>query len=261
MRAVATVLMLSAGLCWSATYLLIIRQGMRDRTYGMPIVALCANISWELIFSFAPSQLLAQRVINVAWLGLDAVIWWQALRFGPREFPRVPRRVFYAMFGLAQATAFGTVLAVTYEFEDWKGYYAAYGQSLLMSALFLAMLASRGSLRGQSMSIAVTKLFGTVFVSIAFTVYPLDHGDSVLLPFLYVVCAVLDVAYVVAVFLVGRAERTGAPAAGEAGEAGAANPANPASGDAPFAASVSSGRGTAGGSRAGNEREGHRGVD
>jgi len=251
MRAVATVLMVSAGLCWSATYLLIIRQGMRDRTYGMPIVALCANISWELVFTLAPSQLLAQRVINVAWLGLDAVIWWQALRFGPREFPRMPRRVFYAMFGLAQVVAFGTVLALTYEFEDWKGYYAAYGQSLLMSALFLAMLASRGSLRGQSMSIAVTKLFGTVFVSIAFTVYPLEHGDSVLLPFLYVVCAVLDVAYVVAVYLVGRAERAGAPAGAEASTAGdQAGPADPASGGAPLTASTS-----------GSAREGYRRVD
>lgn len=201
----AAVLMITAGICWSSAYILIIRRGWRDRTYGMPIVALCANISWEFIFSFVRPQMFGQRVINIAWFGLDLIIWLQALRFGPQEFSRLPRRMFYAMFGLVQAIAFGAVLAITYEFKDWYGYYAAYGQSLLMSGLFLAMLYNRRSLRGQSIGIAITKMVGTALVSITFTVHPLHHAHSVLLPFLYVVCGLLDALYVGAVYLVGRA--------------------------------------------------------
>lgn len=222
MIVVASVLMITAGICWAATYILIIRQGSRDLTYGMPIVALCANISWEFIFSFVFPHMWKQRVIDIGCLGLDAVIWSQALRFGPREFPHVPKRAFYAMFGLIQVIAFGTVLSITYEFKDWNGYYAAYGQSLMMSALFLAMLYNRRSLRGQSMGIAVTKMAGTAFVSIAFTVYPLQHAHSVLLSFLYVVCFVLDAVYVGAVYVVGRTapararEPTGQPPAAPA---------------------------------------------
>ena len=46
MAAMAKVLLLlSPGLFWTLTYVLVIRQGFRDRTYGMPLVALCANIS------------------------------------------------------------------------------------------------------------------------------------------------------------------------------------------------------------------------
>jgi hypothetical protein len=43
---------IGSGIFWTLVYLLIIRLGFRDKTYGMPITALCANISWEFIFSF-----------------------------------------------------------------------------------------------------------------------------------------------------------------------------------------------------------------
>ena len=34
-------LLVSSGLMWLLTYLLINRQSCRDRTYGMPLAALC----------------------------------------------------------------------------------------------------------------------------------------------------------------------------------------------------------------------------
>ncbi len=46
-----TPILLGSGLFWTVTYLLIIRRGFRDQTYGMPLVALCANLAWEFIFS------------------------------------------------------------------------------------------------------------------------------------------------------------------------------------------------------------------
>ena len=36
---------------WLAAYVLIIRRGLKDRTFGMPIAALCGNIAWEVLFS------------------------------------------------------------------------------------------------------------------------------------------------------------------------------------------------------------------
>lgn len=200
-------LMLITGVCWTLTYALIIRRGFQDRIYGMPIVALCANISWEFIFAFVEPHAWRQRSIDIVWLCFDAVIWYQVVRFGPAQFPGVSRRLFYAMFGLSQVIAFGMVLAITHEFEDWQGYYAAYGQSLLMSALFLSMLYARRSLAGQSMGIAVAKLVGTACASLAFVLRPVDHPDSVLLPFLYVACTVLDAIYVAAVYWFWRQER------------------------------------------------------
>jgi hypothetical protein len=175
----------------------------------MPLLALCANVSWEFIFSFLYPHGPVQRPVNIVWFSLDLVILFQLLRYGPREFADLSKRVFYAMFGLALATGFCAVLAVTYEFYDWDGAYSAFGQNLLMSVLFLAMLRARGSLRGQSVSIALSKMLGTGLASVAFYLYsPLSAG-SILLPFLYVATATFDLIYVVMVVRVQRAVERG----------------------------------------------------
>nr|WP_222707310.1 hypothetical protein [Pontibacter qinzhouensis] len=44
------VLKISSGVFWTLAYLLLLRRGYIDKSYGMPMVALCANISWEFIF-------------------------------------------------------------------------------------------------------------------------------------------------------------------------------------------------------------------
>ena len=191
--------MLGSGAFWTLTYVLIIWRGFLDNTYGMPLVALCANVSWEFIFSFLYPHGPIQRPVNIVWFSLDLIIMVQLLRYGPREFVDLPKRVFYAMFGLALVASFCAVLSVTYEFDDWDGAYSAFGQNLLMSALFLAMLRARRSLRGQSVSIAFSKMVGTGLASVAFYLYsPLSAG-SILLPFLYVATAALDLIYVILV--------------------------------------------------------------
>jgi hypothetical protein len=191
-----TPLMLGCGLFWTITYILIIRQGILDRTYGMPLVALCANLSWEFIFSFVHPHGPMQRSVNLVWFTFDVIILIQVLRYGPREFPDLPRNVFYTAFGLTFITSFGLVLLVTYEFNDWAGAYAAFGQNLMMSALFIVMLYRRRSLRGQSISIGLCKLIGSAFSSVAFYFYVESFEQSVLLPFLYSAILVYDLLYV-----------------------------------------------------------------
>ena len=57
--------------------------------------------------------------------------------------------------------SFFSILFVTYEFLDWQGAYAPFGQNLMMSVLFLWMFFSRDDLRGQSVYIALFKMVGT----------------------------------------------------------------------------------------------------
>ncbi len=198
------VLMLGSGIFWTATYLLIIRRSFLDHTYGMPMAALCANISWECIFSFLYPPTIIQHVVNLVWFSLDVVIFIQLIRYGPREFADLSRRVFYGICGLTLITSFAAVLLTTIEFND-HGVYSAFAQNLMMSALFLAMLYRRRSLRGQSMSIAICKLLGTAFASLAFFLFSSLSHRSVLLPFLYIAILVYDIIYVGMVY---RQQRT-----------------------------------------------------
>ena len=59
-------IMVGCGMLWTLAYLLIIRQGFLDRTYGMPLAALCVNLSWELVFAFVYPHDLPQRAVNIA---------------------------------------------------------------------------------------------------------------------------------------------------------------------------------------------------
>jgi hypothetical protein len=200
-------ILVGSGVLWTLAYLLIIRQGFLDRTYGMPLAALCANLSWEFIFAFVYPHDLPQRAVNVVWFSFDLVILAQLLLYGPREFAGLSRRLFYASVALALVTAFGAVLTITLQFEDFDGAYSAFGQNLMMSVLFVAMLYYRGSLRGQSVSIAALKMGGTALASVAFYFFNPDYAGSVLLPFLYVAILVFDGVYLAATAVFARRER------------------------------------------------------
>jgi hypothetical protein len=187
--------MIIGGICWSITYILIIRQGYKDKTYSMPLAALCANISWEAIFSFIHPSSPPQLYINYVWFILDALIVLQFLKFGKLEFPNFSIKQFIASFVFALVLAFCSVLFISYEFNDWKGAYAAFGQNLMMSILFISMLLNRNSLRGQSIYIAIFKMLGTGISSFAFYLYqPISQG-SFLMPFLYISIFVCDIIY------------------------------------------------------------------
>ncbi len=214
-----TALMLGSGIFWTATYILIIRRCFLDRTYGMPLVALCANISWECIFSFIYPPSIIQHIVNIVWFALDAVIFVQLLLYGSREFGDFSRRAFYGLCGLALVTSFAAVLLTTIEFHD-QGVYSAFGQNLMMSALFAIMLYRRRSLRGQSMSIALCKWLGTACASLAFFLFSSLSHRSVLLPFLYIAIFVYDLIYVGMVYHQQRitTKETPEPPSGQARE-------------------------------------------
>jgi hypothetical protein len=88
-------------------------------------------------------------------------------------------------------------LFVTREFKDWNGKYAAFGQNLMMSALFVTMLIKRNSVAGQSLYIALFKMTGTLFASILFfRLVP----SSALMNFLYLAIFIFDLIYVVLLY-------------------------------------------------------------
>jgi hypothetical protein len=202
-----TVLALGSGIFWTTAYVLIIRAGLRDRSYGMPLVALGANLSWEFLFSFVRPSGGVQTGINIAWLLLDCGILWTVLRFGPQEFRWLPRPAFFAALAATGALCYLAVDTVSRQFDAGGGTFAAFGQNLMMSGLFLGMLLSRRSARGQSMGIAVCKLLGTALASAS--VWTGLSGDALhrgpLLPYLFLAILLLDLAYVGALAAVGRA--------------------------------------------------------
>ncbi|WP_439879887.1 hypothetical protein ACSX1A_12000 [Pontibacter sp. MBLB2868] len=190
---------IASGIFWSITYLLILRRGFADKSYGMPMVALCANLSWEFIFSFVHPHSTPQLYVDYAWLALDAGILVQYLMYGKKEFSEhLPGEFFYPGFLLTLALSFLFILLLSREFNDLNGVYAAFGQNLLMSVLFIHLLLKRNSPLGQSLYIALSKMIGTLFPSVLLYMY---FPGSYLLVLLYVSIFIFDMIYLLLLYL------------------------------------------------------------
>ncbi|KAL0059083.1 hypothetical protein AAF712_014214 [Marasmius tenuissimus] len=61
----------TCGLFWSAAYVLYVYQARKDKSYGMPVFALCLNLAWELIHTFVYPLHGIGRYIHFPWVFLD----------------------------------------------------------------------------------------------------------------------------------------------------------------------------------------------
>jgi hypothetical protein len=191
---IAMILTLISGISWTVVYLDLINRGFRDKTYGMPLFALALNIGWEFIFGFLVGDgFEIQRIVNITWFALDAIIVVTYFRFGRREFPATVRQWFLPWSLAAFAVAFVILYFTNLEFPDlWGARYSAFAQNLIMSILFIGMLVGRNGVRGQSMTIAIFKWLGTLAPTIQ--VYAGTGSDLILV--LGIAIFVYDVIYI-----------------------------------------------------------------
>jgi hypothetical protein len=191
-----TIILLAGGIFWILTYIFIISKGFKDKTYGMPLIALCANISWEFVFSFIFPHTPPQLFINYLWFGLDIIIVIQFLKYGKNEFSDLSSSKLYVLFTFLIVSEFGIIIISSITIGEFKGVYSAFGQNLLMSILFIIMLFKRNSLRGQSFYIAIFKMFGTGLSSLHYILYEPISQSSFILPSLFVSVFVFDIVYI-----------------------------------------------------------------
>jgi hypothetical protein len=164
---IENLLILLSGTAWSIVYVESIRVGLRDKSYAMPFWALALNIAWELLHAALGLQaagLTLQIGINFTWFLLDIGLLYTYIRFGKKHFPTAFQRVwFFPWTFIVLATAFIIQFMFIREFGLLMGaVYSAFLQNLLMSILFIAMLAQRNSREGQSLLIAISKCIGTL---------------------------------------------------------------------------------------------------
>jgi len=189
-------LMLICGVFWMMAYVLIIKRGFQDQTYGMPFVALCFNISWEFIFSFIKPHAAPHIYTNLISFFLDLIILFQLLYFWKYEFKNLTKQSFYIMFFSTLIISFFMVLYSSKILNDQIGFYIAFIQNLLMSILFNLMLINRKDIRGQSIYIALFKMIGTLMSSLAFFLYDPIFKGTALMNIVYSLIFMFDLVYI-----------------------------------------------------------------
>lgn len=83
MKYAAILFGLFGGSCWVLAYVFIIYRGLKDKTYGMPLIPLVLNFGYEFIYSFCfPINLL----FNLPWFLLDLGIVYTYFKYGYASF-------------------------------------------------------------------------------------------------------------------------------------------------------------------------------
>ena len=146
---------------WVLIYILMIRRGLLDRSYGMPMIALCLNICWEFNFTFLTSIEPVFRVFNGLFFFFDLGVLYTCFRFGKDDFDwPLLKAWFRPILVSCLALSFACVFFFVRAFGDTYGGLSAAIIMPVYSALLIAMLLRRNSVRGQSLYIGLAILFG-----------------------------------------------------------------------------------------------------
>lgn len=150
---------------WAAAYYFVIVTGFKQKTYGIPLAAICMNITWELLSVFfwvAVREEPAFHYSDIVWLCMDLVIISQLLFFG-RDQQTIPqiRQHFYWVVGGTLILAFLGQYTFPKTYYDPDGFVLAFIINMGMSILFVFMFVARPDLRGLSYAVAWLKMLGT----------------------------------------------------------------------------------------------------
>nr|UUG60174.1 terpene cyclase [Mycoleptodicus sp. DH-2022a] len=173
-------LTIASGILWTTAYALYIRQSWKDQSYGMPILAICCNITWEFIYGVVYPPAMAEQIAFMPWIFIDLVLMYGTVKFGPREWkhsPLVARNLTTILIiGVIMTLAAHWLFAI--QFKDvtdasfWSGYFC----QVVVSWSAIAQLISRCSTRGHSMTIWAYRFLGTCCATSVFqwrvTFYP-----------------------------------------------------------------------------------------
>lgn len=189
-------LLLLSGFCWTIVYIQLIHLGFKEKTYGMPFVALALNFSWEVFYSYIGLKYNFTSIetwIILIWLILDALIVLTYFMYGKKYFPaHCSKKYFLPWTIIIFFMSFVLQYFFFIEFGSIGQVYSAFLQNLIMSILFINMLVQRSDLKGQNLSIAINKWIGTLAPTLLFGVI---YGNKLVLA-LGIFCSIFDLLYI-----------------------------------------------------------------
>ncbi|MEO8533939.1 MAG: hypothetical protein ABI441_09320 [Flavobacterium sp.] len=169
--------------CWVLAYILVIYRGIKDKTYGIPLVPLALNLGWEFVYSFCfPLNLYAQ-VTNMLWFFCDLGIVYTYFKYGYASFNtfyHLEKRQWYILSILVFLIGF---LLNFFGYKFFAQYlnqfpaaeipvFIAWSIVIVTAMCMVAMFFQRGNSQGQSFLIVGLMIVGNLVLIIQFFVHP-----------------------------------------------------------------------------------------
>ncbi|KAG9258399.1 uncharacterized protein F5Z01DRAFT_689703 [Emericellopsis atlantica] len=163
------------GVCWTLCYILIAREGLKTKSYGMPLLALANNFAWEMVYALYVVDEPFEKTAMAIWMVIDTPIIYSTILHGAFEWNHAPAvrkgltHIFIALLA--------TCAAAHWAWQDWwigmavatgqkpdltqMAYWAVSMCQLLVSTMSLAMLLVRQHTGGVSWTIWLLRFLGT----------------------------------------------------------------------------------------------------
>ncbi|KAJ7154173.1 hypothetical protein C8R46DRAFT_1297887 [Mycena filopes] len=160
------------GILWTAAYVLYVRQARADESYGMPLFALVANISWEFVYTFVRPVHGIGRLFHFPWVFVDGLLLLETIKYGPSQWrdssPLVADH-FPLLVSLALLAALSAQWAFAQQFYDSNScFWSAYFCQNVLSWGSLWMLISRGNPSGHSLLIWWCRFLGSLAANVRY---------------------------------------------------------------------------------------------
>ncbi len=191
-------------LWYTLAYLLIVRWGFKEKTYGMPALCICMNVAWEILYTFVIWVNMMTLLGNILWLIFDLLILITFLKYGANEIrnPQL-KRFFRPLMILGIALACGIEYQVAKMTDYPTGYLMGWWLALFIAILYPFMIKSRESVRGQTIYAPAFISLGTIFAYLWVMNWP-DPTAQKLYPkaytALFIPTLIIMIGYTVKVF-------------------------------------------------------------
>src|SRR6201997_4391183 len=146
------ILALAGSIFWLIAYVLMIRKGFQDSTYGIPLLAIMLNFTWEIIYTaIYPPGNRGELWCRLIWLLADIPNVWLLVRFGKasQKIPYIRTHYYIALAGTFVLCFVGHLC-----YRDVGAYMggtqSAYIINYVMSVLFVFLYFDRPDAKGLS---------------------------------------------------------------------------------------------------------------
>ncbi|MGW2539546.1 transmembrane-type terpene cyclase [Kitasatospora sp. NPDC001574] len=184
-----------SAIAWGA---FAVGKGIRDKLNPIPIAGTIAIFAWDVSATtgFLTSWGI-QHYLEPVWVVQELGLLYLFARYGPKDYPEIPRRVLYTAVGAALAAAAPAAYLLRPVMNDPMSMYWAFMITIMIPGLQLPLLYRRGSTAGQSLAGAISLLVCSVTVSTAllkYSPFPLDRPLLGYLSALYILTCAAHVA-------------------------------------------------------------------
>ena len=182
---------------WVIVYIIIIRNIHRFQFIEIPMVAICTNFAWEIIWSwmFTTDMGLVYQWGYRAWFFLDCYIFYHIFKYGYKQLVSMPKQYATLIMGMGFIMAFAILYPYIKVYDapiSHMGGYTGFLVNLFNSALFISLIVRKNDIKLFSEWNAWLKFIGTGLV----TVFAFMKFTDPFLLSMGVVVAVLDIIYI-----------------------------------------------------------------